>query len=300
MTLALTLVTAPAAADRLASARAAAEAAVVAAGGRVVGDRQLGAPAVDLTVTGVDLATLRAAVPVALAGLPVDTIVQPADLRGRRRLLLADMDSTIVTAETLDEIAVAAGVGDRVIPITERAMRGEIDFEGALRERVALLAGHPWSLVTDVLAAAALSPGAAVAIRTLAAHGVHCVLISGGFTVFTEDVARRCGFHDHESNTLGRDGDRLTGTVDGAIVGRPRKLARLEEEAARLGLGLSDTIAIGDGANDLGMIRAAGLGVGWRPKPAVAAEADTVLNHADLTALCYALGIEESAFAAPG
>lgn len=297
MQVAITLVTAPTAWDMLEPAAAAVRAAVADLDAPPAAERRLGRPALDLIVEGADPVALKTTLGAVLAPLPVDLLIQDAGARDRK-LLLADMDSTMVTGETLDEIAVAAGIGDKVIPITERAMRGELDFEGALRERVGLLADRPWSLVEGVLAATDLSPGAAVAVKTLAAHGVRCVLISGGFTVFTGEIARRCGFHDHESNVLGRDGDRLTGTVEGPIVGRPRKRARLEEEAARLGVGLDRAIAIGDGANDLAMIRAAGLGVGWRPKPAVAAEADAVLAHADLTALCYAMGIPKSDFAA--
>lgn len=245
---------------------------------------------VDLPVETEDAAAVRDVIAERIADLPLDHAVQDVATR-RKKLLLSDMDSTMIAEECLDEIADAAGIGDQVKPITARAMRGELDFEAALRERVALLTDKPWSLVDSALAKIRYSPGAEIAVRTLAAHGVHTILISGGFTAFTGPVSAALGFHDHESNTLGRDGDRIAGTVEGAIVTKDRKLSLLQEEIAARGLSPAETMAIGDGANDIPMLQGSGLGIGWRPKPAVADAADTVIAHADMRALCYLMGI---------
>ncbi len=225
----------------------------------------------------------------ALGARPVDVVAQPARTR-RRHLLIADMDSTIVTGETLDELARLAGVADRVEPITRRAMNGEIDFAAALRERVALLRDQPAALIDRVLGTTRLSPGAAALVATMRAAGALTVLISGGFTAVAGPVAERAGFDRVEANRLViRDG-RLTGEVGEPIVGRERKLAALREHAAARGLALDRTLAVGDGANDLDMLLAAGLGVAYRAKPAVRARAPAVLDHADLTGLLYLQG----------
>ncbi len=232
----------------------------------------------------------------AVGDLPVDFAVQPVENR-RKRLLIADMDSTIINVECLDELADFAGVKDKVSEITERAMRGELAFEGALRERVGMLKG----LSVDALQACyddrvKLNPGARTLVRTMAAHGARCALVSGGFTFFTSRVAEAAGFHLNRANSLIEDAGRLTGTVGEPILGKEAKLAALQEETAALGLTPADALAVGDGANDLAMIEAAGLGVAYRAKPIVAAQAHAKVDHADLTALLYFQGYKAAEF----
>jgi phosphoserine phosphatase len=232
----------------------------------------------------------------ALAGLPVDLCVQPAAGR-RKRLLIADMDSTIIGCECLDELADFAGLKTEVAEITERAMRGEIAFEPALRERVAMLKGLPLDDLQRCFdARVRLNPGARTLVATMAANGARCLLVSGGFEFFTERVARAAGFQAQRANRLLEAGGRLTGEVAEPILGREAKLAALQGEAAALGIPLSDTLAVGDGANDLAMIQAAGLGVAYRAKPVVAAQADARVDHADLTALLYFQGYADAEF----
>ncbi|MDR7117016.1 phosphoserine phosphatase SerB [Caulobacter sp. BE254] len=236
------------------------------------------------------------AVKAAVGDLPVDFAVQPVENR-RKRLLIADMDSTIINVECLDELADFAGVKDKVSEITERAMRGELAFEGALRERVGMLKG----LSVDALQACyddrvKLNPGARTLVRTMAAHGARCALVSGGFTFFTSRVAEAAGFHLNRANTLIEDAGRLTGTVGEPILGKEAKLAALREETAALGLTPADALAVGDGANDLAMIEVAGLGVAYRAKPIVAAQAHAKVDHADLTALLYFQGYTAAEF----
>ena len=224
-----------------------------------------------------------------LAGAPVDAIVTPA--RGRRKaLLVADMDSTIVTGETLDELADFAGLKDKIAAITARAMNGELDFKSALRERVAMLKGLPLDALERAWQRVRLSPGALELVATMRAHGAYAVLVSGGFTFFTSRVASLCGFDSHRSNTLLDDGASLTGLVAAPILDRDTKLATLTDLAAQRGLAMSETLAVGDGANDLDMLRAAGLGVAYHAKPIVAAAAEARVNHADLRALLFAQG----------
>jgi phosphoserine phosphatase len=245
------------------------------------------------------LAGVRAALSAALEPLPVDFAVQPAEGR-RKTLFVADMDSTIIGCECLDELADFAGVKAEVAAITERAMRGEIGFEGALRERVGMLKGLTSSALQQCYEERVkLNPGAFTLVQTLRGHGVRCVLVSGGFTFFTGRVAAAAGFHADRANRFVEDGERLAGAVHEPILGREAKLAALREESARLGIDPSSAIAIGDGANDLAIIEEAGLGVAYRAKPVVAAQADCRIDHADLTALLYFQGYAAEEFAQP-
>ncbi len=282
----------------LAAALEAVEIAVVGGGTRVGEADLLGPNAADLPIESAAPAVVREQIEAALAGRRVDVCVQP--LAGRRkRLLIADMDSTIINVECLDELADFAGVKAQVAAITERAMAGELAFEGALRERVAMLKG----LGLDALQRCydervQLNPGAETLVKTMAAHGARCVLVSGGFTFFTGRVATAAGFHDNRANTLIEDGESLAGLVGEPILGREAKLAALQEEVSTLGATPADALAVGDGANDLAMIEAAGLGVAYRAKPVVAAQADARVDHADLTALLYFQGYRVEDFAA--
>ncbi len=246
--------------------------------------------AVDLPFDGLSPDQATAAARAALgAAAAVDAIAQPREGR-RKRLLLADMDSTIVTSETLDELAAHAGLKERIAEITRRSMNGELDFRAALVERVGMLAGLPVAALERTWEATALTAGAAALVGTMRAHGAHCALVSGGFTFFTGRVAERVGFHAHHSNTLLIEDGRLTGKVAEPILDRDAKLAILKRLAAEQGLALSAAVAVGDGANDLAMIQAAGLGVAFRAKPVVAAAARVRVDHADLRALLYAQG----------
>ncbi len=257
----------------------------------------LGEGAVDLTAVG-DVAGLRNALDGALKDLPVDVCVQPTEGR-RKRLLIADMDSTIIGCECLDELADFAGVKDQVSEITERAMRGELEFEGALRERVAMLKGLDLSSLQRCYdERVRLNPGARTLVTTMAAGGARCLLVSGGFTFFTGRVAKAAGFHEDRANRLLEDGATLTGAVADPILGKEAKLASLLGEAKAMGIDPSLTLAVGDGANDLAMIEAAGLGVAYRAKPVVAARAQARVDHSDLTALLYFQGYRAEEFAA--
>lgn len=226
---------------------------------------------------------------------PIDFIAQPAEGR-RKKLLLADMDSTIVTSETLDEIAAFAGLKDRIAEITARSMNGELDFRQALIERVGMLKGLDASALEETWKATELTAGAATLIATMRANGAHTALVSGGFTFFTSKVAERCGFHEHHANTLLLEDGKLLGTVGEPILDRDAKLATLKRLAAQLGLSLAETAAVGDGANDLAMIQAAGLGIAFHAKPVVAAAARHRIGHGDLTGLLYAQGYRASEF----
>jgi phosphoserine phosphatase len=231
-----------------------------------------------------------------LQGLGIDLAVQPTAGR-RKRLLLADMDSTMIRQECIDELAFVAGVGPRVAAITERAMRGELDFEAALKERVALLAGLPERVIAEVLAERiTFMPGGRVLVATMKAQGGHAVLVSGGFTAFAGPVGAALGFDESRANRLViRDGV-LTGTVAEPILGRAAKVQALEEVTARLGLSEADVLAVGDGANDLAMLRRAGAGVALHAKPVVAAECALRVNHGDLTALLFLQGYGRAEF----
>jgi phosphoserine phosphatase len=264
--------------------------------GRVKEPRTLGPGALDLLVEADAVDPVREAMEAALAGRPVDLCVQPWAGR-RKRLLVADMDSTIIGCECLDELADYAGAKAEIAAITERAMAGELAFEPALRERVARLAGLSSDALERCYAERVrLNPGARTLVRTMAAHGARCVLVSGGFTFFTERVAAAAGFHDHRANRLLESEGRLTGAVDEPILGREAKLTALNAETAALGLDASAALAVGDGANDLAMIEAAGLGVAYRAKPLVAEQADARVDHADLTALLFFQGYRAADF----
>ena len=238
-----------------------------------------------------DLAVVRAV----LGGAAVDAIATRA--RGRRKgLLVADMDSTIVTGETLDELAALAGVGEAVAAITRRSMNGEVDFAGALRERVAMLRGAPLALLEACWAGVRLTEGARTLVATMRAHNAMTALVSGGFTAFTGRVAALCGFDEHRANVLLDDGAALTGAVGEPVLDRDAKLVALRELAAARGVQLRATLAVGDGANDLAMLGEAGLGVAFRAKPVVAVAAAHRVEHADLRALLFAQGYPVGAF----
>ena len=259
--------------------------------------RLLGPVALDMELEAEEVSPVRAAAEAGVEGMDADVCVQPAQGR-RKRLLIADMDSTIIGCECIDELADLVGLKDKVSAITERAMRGEIDFEGALRERVAMLQGLPLGEVQRCYdERVRLNPGARTLVRTMEAHGARTFLVSGGFTVFTSRVAQAAGFSDNRANVLLDDGVALTGRVADPILGKEAKLAALGEEAEAAGLRLDETLAVGDGANDLMMIQAAGLGVAYRAKPVVAAQAAARVDHADLTALLYFQGYTAEDFA---
>jgi len=232
------------------------------------------------------------------AGDSFDVVVQPQAGR-RKQLFLADMDSTMIAQECIDELAAYVGLKDHVAAITERAMRGEIAFEPALRERVALLKDLPVATVGEVIEKhITLTPGARTLVQTMRANGAFTCLVSGGFTLFTEVIAATIGFNETRANTLVLAGDRLAGTVVEPIFGRDAKRAALIELRGRLGLEADATLATGDGANDLDMIAEAGLGVAFHAKPAVAQAAAARIDHGDLTALLYIQGYRRDEFAA--
>mgnify|MGYP006274731079 CR=1 FL=1 len=240
-----------------------------------------------------DLATAQAD----LRAGGVDLCLVPADGR-RKKMLIADMDSTMIGQECIDELADVAGVGTQVKSVTARAMNGELDFEGALRERVALLAGLETEVIARVLAERiAEAPGGRRLVATMTAHGAHALLVSGGFTAFSGPVAERLGFHAHQANTLLEAEGRLTGRVSEPILGRDAKVEALEAAATRLGISAAEVLAVGDGANDLGMLARAGMGVALHAKPAVAERSALRIDHGDLTALLYLQGYSADEFA---
>ncbi len=231
-----------------------------------------------------------------LQALGVDLIVQAQDGR-RKKMLLADMDSTMIQQECIDELADEAGVGARVAAITAAAMNGELDFDGALRERVGLLKGLPESVIGDVLdKRITLMPGGPVLLATMKAHGAYAALVSGGFTAFTAAIANKLGFDENRANTLIADGSFLTGDVGMPILGKQAKVDALEEITARLEISEQEVLAVGDGANDLGMLLRAGTGVALHAKPSVAVQCDVRINHGDLTALLYLQGYAQDLF----
>jgi phosphoserine phosphatase len=230
---------------------------------------------------------------------PIDVAVLPHGPHRRKRLFLADMDSTMIAQECVDELADIVGLKQHVSSITERAMRGEIAFEPALRERVALLKGLSVAVIEDLIRdRLTLTPGGATLVRTMRAHGAHTCLVSGGFTLFTGPIGRRIGFDEDRSNRLSVADGHLTGTVEEPIIGKAAKRDTLVELRARLGIGPVETLAVGDGANDLAMLSEAGLGVAYHAKPTVAQVAHVRIDHGDLTALLYLQGYGASEFVA--
>lgn len=227
---------------------------------------------------------------------PFDFALQPSEHR-RKKLLISDMDSTIISEECIDEIAHMAGIKPKIAAITERAMQGEIEFDAALRERVGLLKGLDTKALDTVISERLnLNKGARTLVQTMAANNAYCALVSGGFTFFTEKIAKLTGFHTTQANTLEIEDDKLTGNVIPPILGSAAKKQALEQFINEQKISPENTLAVGDGANDLEMIKASGLGVAYYAKPIVAAEADASVNHTDLTALLYMQGYKKSDF----
>ncbi|WPE20606.1 phosphoserine phosphatase SerB [Shinella zoogloeoides] len=243
-----------------------------------------------------DIHATRDAILAVIAGAPIDLAVQEAETR-RKKLLIADMDSTMIGQECIDELAAEVGLKDKVAAITARAMNGEIAFEPALRERVALLKGLPVSVIGEVIEKRiTLTPGGRELISTMKAKGYYTALVSGGFTVFTSRIAETLGFDENRANILLDADGRLTGEVAEPILGKQAKVDALVEISARLGISPEEAMAVGDGANDLGMLHLSGAGVALHAKPAVAAEAKIRIDHGDLTALLYLQGYRKSDF----
>ena len=241
---------------------------------------------------GVEERKLADQVRAALNPAPIDVVIQPTAYR-RKKLFVADMDSTMIDQECIDELADYAGLKAHVAAITERAMRGELPFEPALRERVVLLKDLPLSVVGETIAKKiTLAAGGKGLIEALRKNGCYTCLVSGGFTLFTNVIAEQLNFHENRANELIVENGKLAGSVKEPILGRAAKLATLQELTQKLNIRPEETIAIGDGANDLDMITAAGLGVAIHAKPAVAAAAQARIDHADLSALIYCIGIE--------
>ncbi|MEO1404938.1 MAG: phosphoserine phosphatase SerB [Pseudomonadota bacterium] len=234
-----------------------------------------------------------------LENLPGDAALLPS-LNRRKTLLICDMDSTIIEQECLDELADFAGLKDEISAITERAMAGELDFEAALTERVAMLKGLSVSAIDECYRTRIrLSEGARTLVATMTKNGARCLLVSGGFTAFTSRVAKAAGFHEHHANILLDDGTVMTGKVGMPILGREAKLTTLVDAASEAGLSASDALAMGDGANDLAMIDAAGLGIAYRAKPVVSAAADAAIDRGDLTTALFFQGYSEEEFVSP-
>ncbi|KAA3512321.1 phosphoserine phosphatase SerB [Agrobacterium rosae] len=248
---------------------------------------------------GTDIAAAERVLRMAIVDRPIDIAIQDQDKR-RKKILIADMDSTMIGQECIDELAAEVGLKEQVSTITARAMNGEIAFEPALRERVALLKGLPISVVDEVIEKRiTLTPGGMELIATMKAKGHYTALVSGGFTVFTSRIAATLGFDENRANILGEKDGLLDGTVAEPILGKQAKVDALNDIAAKLGITPEDAIAVGDGANDLGMLHLAGSGVAIHAKPAVAAEAKIRIDHGDLTALLYLQGYRKADFVTP-
>lgn len=248
---------------------------------------------------GTDVAAAERVLRMAIVDRPIDIAIQEQDQR-RKKILIADMDSTMIGQECIDELAAEVGLKDQVSIITARAMNGEIAFEPALRERVALLKGLPISVVDEVIEKRiTLTPGGLELIATMKAKGHYTALVSGGFTVFTSRIAATLGFDENRANILGEKDGLLDGTVAEPILGKQAKVDALNDIATKLGISPEDAMAVGDGANDLGMLHLAGAGVALHAKPAVAAEAKIRIDHSDLTALLYLQGYRKSDFVTP-
>ncbi|MFK0163341.1 phosphoserine phosphatase SerB [Rhizobium sp. NPDC090279] len=246
-----------------------------------------------------DLKAAEANIQAVIGTAPIDLVIQEADTR-RKKLLIADMDSTMIGQECIDELAAEVGLKDKVADITARAMNGEIAFEPALRERVALLKGLPISVVDDVIAKRiTLTPGGPELIATMKAKGYYAALVSGGFTVFTSRIGATLGFDEDRANILLEENGILTGLVEEPILGKQAKVDALNDIAAKLGISADDALAVGDGANDLGMLQLAGSGVALHAKPTVSAQARMRIDHSDLTALLYIQGYRKTDFIKP-
>jgi phosphoserine phosphatase len=247
---------------------------------------------IEFDVSGADPATLRTALASESVEQGVDVAVQRGGLHRRAmRLVVMDVDSTLVSGEAIDLLAARAGCAAKVAEITAAAMRGELDFAAALRERVALLAGLDASVIDEVRAELRLAPGARTLVRTLRRLGYKCGIVSGGFTQFTDELAADLGLDYAKANTLEIEGGALTGQIIGPVIDRPGKAAALRDFAARAGVPLSQAVAVGDGANDLDMIAAAGLGIAFNAKPAVRDAADASVSVPHLDAILHLLGI---------
>jgi phosphoserine phosphatase len=245
---------------------------------------------------GTDADAARDAISAVIGNAAIDLVIQEQETR-RKKLLIADMDSTMIGQECIDELAAEVGLKEKVATITARAMNGEIAFEPALRERVALLKGLPISVVDEVIAKRiTLTPGGMELIATMKAKGYYTALVSGGFTVFTSRIAATLGFDENRANILLEENGYLTGFVAEPILGKQAKVDALEDICARLGISPDEAMAVGDGANDLGMLHLAGSGVALHAKPAVAAEAKIEINHSDLSALLYIQGYRKTDF----
>lgn len=273
---------------------AAAAAALARAGGKT-GAPDVLAPglACDLPFDGVGLEGAEAAVRAALGPAPLDVAVQPSEGR-RKRLLAADMDSTLIENEIVDDIAEVAGLRDKIAPLTARAVAGEIDFAESLRQRVALMKGLKRTSYLSAISAIRIMPGARELVTTMHRAGALTMIISGGFRDFSGHVRRVLGMDEEAANEVEIESDRLSGRLVGPIVGGESKADVLRDTAARLGISLSDTMAVGDGANDRAMLEAAGLGVAFRASPVLRKAADARIDHADLTALLYLQGYRDS------
>lgn len=289
----LTLIANPAEEDLDAGAVAGAVAALTSLGASTgIPDMLAPGIACDLPFAGLSPDQAASAAAAALSGRRIDAIAQPSAGR-RKRLLVADMESTVIRQEMLEELADLVGVRDRITEITWRAMNGEVDFADSVRERVGLLRGLPIGALEQVFDRIELTPGAPALIATMRANGARCVLVSGGFKFFSARVRDRLGFDDDQANDLELVDGYLTGRPVEPILDKNAKLATLLREAGRHHIPVAGTLAVGDGANDLPMLQAAGLGVAYHAKPSVAAQARARIDHADLTALLYAQGYRQ-------